>query len=131
MAADVFDDLGEAETAKPLRDPALPPLVLAEGRLYAIEFIRSDVPYCGTPYMARPSLPGHEEPGNYFSAIRGPFPSGKILDLFDRYKDWQSYRKRPRRNSPRQERSRPANNNFWVLVLSDQEAERLDLPHLP
>jgi hypothetical protein len=104
------------------------PLVLARRRLYAIDLRQTPQAYAGTYSSATLWTPGARTPRDFIQwhgLVRGPSASGRLLTFFDRRKDWQGYQRRPRRNSPRQERCQPCRNNFWVFRLTDAEFDQI------
>lgn len=122
IAADAFDEAGLPATAKLLRDPDMPPLVLAAGRLYAASM------HWGLPGPRTGVVLNFLPPDGWLGLYKWvslycpPKPFGQILWSLSRHRDWRDYSKNPRRSSPRQQLCQPFRNNFFLAALGEQDA---------
>jgi hypothetical protein len=132
MAADRLDELGRPESARLLRDPDMPPLVLYGAVLLGV---RAESPNHRGEYPIHFFNPDGDGPAAYLPAPRrGPPPVPEVVRLRDKvfsfYRRWQwcdFYAHNPaRRRSPEYEPCLPDRNNFWVLPLTrcDERAFR-------
>jgi hypothetical protein len=124
MAADRLDELGLPETAKLLRDPDMPPLVLCGDRLLGVRLESANL---RGQYPVHLFNPDGGSPAAYLPAPRRGGPPVRGLDrlrvkVSEFYRRWQwceFYNRNPSRQ--RDEPCESPKNNFWVLPLTRQE----------
>ncbi len=125
MAADRLDDLGLPETAKLLRDPDMPPLILCGDMLLGVRLDSPDIPgeypvHLFNPDGGRPAVhlqaPRRRgrQPALEFGQLRV-----KVATFYRRWQWYEFYNRNPTRR--RVEPCESPDNNFWVLPLTRQD----------
>ena len=124
MAADRLEEMGLAETARLLRDPDMPPLVLCGDVLLGV---RLGDPSLRAAYPLHLFNPDGDSPAVHLQAPRRGEPWVRRVDrlwvkvskFHCRWRWYEFYNRNPSRRQD--ESCDPPQNNFWVLPLTPQE----------